>query len=93
MDNTYTAKRLKCVRRGVIQGDIIHTLSPIFFILTMEQLFRTHDPTPTGVSMGNYIQIGMLGYADDATLASLAFNVHHVVPHNQNSGGLLINRR
>ena len=28
------------------------------------------DPTPEGVSVGNYLQIGVLGYADDATLAS-----------------------
>ena len=57
------------VRRGVIQGDII---SPIFFILAMEQLFRIHDPSPTGVSVGNYLQIGVLGYADDAALVSLS---------------------
>ena len=38
------------VRRGVIQGDII---SPIFFILTMEQIFRVHDPSAEGVSVGN----------------------------------------
>ena len=55
------------VRRGVIQGDII---SPIFFILAMEQLFRIHDPSPAGVKVGNYLQIGVLGYADDAALAS-----------------------
>ena len=57
------------VRRGVIQGDII---SPIFFILAMEQIFRIHDPSPDGVSVGNYLQIGVLGYADDAALTSLS---------------------
>ena len=57
------------VRRGVIQGDII---SPIFFILAMEQVFRLHDPSPAGVSIGNYLQIGVLGYADDAALTSLS---------------------
>ena len=57
------------VRRGVIQGDII---SPIFFILAMEQIFRTYDRSPTGVSVGNYLQIGVLGYADDAALVSLS---------------------
>ena len=55
------------VRRGVIQGDII---SPIFFILAMEQLFRSHDCSPIGVQAGNYLQIGVLGYADDAALVS-----------------------
>ena len=55
------------VRRGVIQGDII---SPIFFILALEQLFRLHDKNPIGVRVGNYLQIGVLGYADDAALVS-----------------------
>ena len=50
------------VRRGVIQGDII---SPIFFILAMEQLFRTHDHSPIGIKLGNYLQVGVLGYADE----------------------------
>ena len=55
------------VRRGVIQGDII---SPIFFILAMEQLFRTHDADPVGSTVGNYLHVGVLGYADDAALVS-----------------------
>ena len=57
------------VRRGVIQGDII---SPIFFILAMEQLFRVHDDSPAGVQVGNHLKIGVLGYADNAALASLS---------------------
>ena len=57
------------VRRGVIQGDII---SPIFFILAMEQLFRTHDHSPVGIKLGNYLQVGVIGYADDAALLSLS---------------------
>ena len=52
----------------MIQGDII---SPIFFILTMEQLFRVHDPSPTDVKVGNYLQVGVLGYVDDAAFISL----------------------
>ena len=55
------------VRRGVIQGDII---SPIFFILAMEQIFRNHDKSPTGTKIGNYLQIGVLGYADDVAIIS-----------------------
>ena len=55
------------VRRGVIQGDII---SPIFFVLAMEQIFREHDKSPTGVKVGNYLQIGVLGYADDVAIIS-----------------------
>ena len=55
------------VRRGVIQGDII---SPIFFIVVMKQIFRVHDKSPAGATIGNYIQVGVLGYADDAALIS-----------------------
>ena len=55
------------VRRGVIQGDII---SPIFFILAMEQIFRLHDKDGDGVTLGNHLHIGVLGYADDAAMAS-----------------------
>ena len=55
------------VRRGVIQGDII---SPIFFILAMEQIFRLHDKDGDGITLGNHLHIGVLGYADDAVLAS-----------------------
>ena len=36
----------------------------------MEQIFRLYDPSPEGVSIGNYLQIGVLGYADDAALTS-----------------------
>ena len=52
---------------GVIQGDII---SAIFFILALEQIFRLHDPDPTGVKVGTYLQVGVLGYADNAALVS-----------------------
>ena len=64
-DKVYSAEFK--VRRGVIQGDII---SPIFFILAMEQIFRVHDPSPSGVNVDNYLHIGVLGYADDAALVS-----------------------
>ena len=38
----------------------------------MEQLFRIHDKSPEGAQVGNYLQIGVLGYADDAALVSLS---------------------
>ena len=59
------------MRRGVIQVDII---SPILFILALEQIFRTHDRSPAGVQVGNYLQIGVLDYADDAALVSHEVN-------------------
>ena len=59
----------------MIQGDII---SPIFFILDMERIFRKHDPSPTGTTVGkhldamvgNYLHVGVLGHADDAAIVS-----------------------
>ena len=55
------------VRRGVIQGDV---MSPIFFVLAMEQIFRLYDDNRDGVTLGNHLHIGVLGYADDAALVS-----------------------
>ena len=63
---TIYSKEFK-VRRGVIQGDII---SPIFFVLAMEQIFRHHDNTGDNVAVGNHLRIGVLGYADDAAIIS-----------------------
>ena len=65
-DKTIYSKTFQ-VLRGVIQGDII---SPIFFVLAMEQIFRIHDKTGDGVDVGNYLRIGVLGYADDAAIIS-----------------------
>ena len=53
------------VARGVIQGDII---SPILFILALEQLIRQHDVHGDGVRCGNLLNVRVLGYADDAAL-------------------------
>ena len=55
------------VRRGVIQGDII---SPVFFILAMEQIFRMHDCDGDGITVVNHLHVRVLGYADDAALLS-----------------------
>ena len=38
----------------------------------MEQLLSVHDPSPVGYSLTNYLQIGVLGYADDVALISLS---------------------
>ena len=55
------------INRGVIQGDII---SPVLFILALDQLIQTVDKTGTGVQCGSKIlNIRVLGYADDAALA------------------------
>ena len=66
-DKTIYSEHFAVVRHDVIQGDII---SPIFFVLTMEQIFRLHDTSGDGVDMGNHLCIGVLGYTDDVTIIS-----------------------
>ena len=53
------------VSRGVIQGDII---SPIFFILALDQLFQERDIYGEGQAVGDIITLRVLGYADDAAM-------------------------
>ena len=56
---------------GILLNNKYHVIiSPIFFILDMEQIFRVHDKASAGVEIGNYLKIGVLGYADDADLLS-----------------------
>ena len=56
------------IRRGVLQGDIT---SPLFFIMALEHILKTHDNrTDKGVSLLGTI-IHTLGYADDAALVDL----------------------
>ena len=52
------------VCRGVVQGDII---SPVLFILALDQLIQTVDKSGTGVKCG-ILHLRVLGYADDAAL-------------------------
>ena len=52
----------------------------LFFILAMNQIFRVHDPSPTGVTVGNYLHVGVLGYADDAAIASKGVDL---LPHGK----------
>lgn len=51
--------------RGVIQGDII---SPIFFILALDQLMQAYDTKGTGIKVGTIRKMRVLGYADDCTM-------------------------
>ena len=54
------------IGRGVVQGDIV---SPIFFILALDQLFQEcDDKYAKGVRCGKLLTIKTLGYADDAAL-------------------------
>ena len=48
-----------------MQGGII---SPILFIFTLDQLIKAHDVLGTGVKWDSWLQIRVLGYADDAAL-------------------------
>ena len=53
------------VDRGVTQGD---TLSPLYFILTLELILRRHDNVAgKGVTLGD-THVATLDYADDAAL-------------------------
>ena len=81
------------VRRGVIQGDII---SPIFFILAMEQIFRVHDNSPTGTRVGNYLHVGVIGYADDVAIVShrtdkLTERLNNIDKGSRNDADMTIN--
>ena len=56
------------VRRGVVQGDII---SPILFILALDQMVQEADTEGQGVCVGEIKELRVLGYADDAAMASV----------------------
>ena len=55
------------IRRGVVQGDII---SPILFILALDQMVQETDTEGKGVCVGEIKELKVLGYADDAAMAS-----------------------
>ena len=91
---TIYSKRFE-VRRGVIQGDII---SPIFFILAMEQIFRQHDKSGDGVTLSNHLHIGVLGYADDASMASesvtmMSKRVTNISRGSKDDADMIINKK
>ena len=49
----------------LIQGDII---SPIFFIIFLDQLIQTYDKSGQGITVGHIKSLRVLGYADDAAM-------------------------
>ena len=53
------------IERGVIQGDI---MSPIFFIIALDQLMQRYDTSGEGIRVGNINEIRVLGYADDIAM-------------------------
>ena len=60
------------INRGVVQGDIT---SPLYFILALELILRTHDAQPgKGIELLGK-NISTLGYADDAALLDTDINV------------------
>ena len=63
-DGTYKFSGNFKVCRGVVQGDII---SPVLFILALDQLVQSIDKSGTGVKCG-ILHLRVLGYADDAAL-------------------------
>ena len=61
----FTFSKTFDIERGVIQGDII---SPIFFIIALDQLVQHYDKSGQGISVGHINSLRVLGYADDAAL-------------------------
>ena len=53
------------IGRGVVQGDIV---SPILFILALDNLIQLYDKSGSGVMCGPKLTYRVLGYADDAAL-------------------------
>ena len=56
------------IERGVVQGDII---SPILFIIALDQIVQETDTRGLGVNVGNIKDLRVLGYADDAAMISM----------------------
>ena len=50
------------IGRGVIQGDII---SPILFIIALDQLIQEFDGNGGGVKFGRILKLKVLGYAEE----------------------------
>ena len=65
-DKTHFFSRKFNIGRGVIQGDIV---SPVLFILALDQIMQLYDKDAKGVRCGRILRIKVLGYADDAALA------------------------
>ena len=65
IDGKFIQSKVFNIRRGVIQGDII---SPVLFILALDQLVQQIDKSGKGVKCGRILKLRVLGYADDAAL-------------------------
>ena len=50
----------------MIQGGII---SPVFFIISLDQLVQKYDNSGTDISVVHIKDIRVLGYADDVAMA------------------------
>ena len=64
-DGKIAMSKTFAVRRGVIQGDV---MSPVLFILALDQLIQQVDTQGQGVKVGTIKELRVLGYADDAAM-------------------------
>ena len=67
-DGQFTFSKTFNIERGVVQGDII---SPIFFIIALDQLVQHYDKSGQGISVGHIKSLRVLGYADDAAMCEI----------------------
>ena len=53
------------IGRGVVQGDVV---SPLLFILVLDQIVKCHDAAGAGVKVNDDLPFRVFGYTNDAAL-------------------------
>ncbi len=62
---TRLISRKVSIERGVMQGNV---LSPLYFIVALDRIFRRHIPRAAGISLTSALWIGKLECADEVAL-------------------------
>ena len=79
--------------RGVIQGDI---MSPVLFILALDQIIQQYDVKRRGMRCGKVLRIKVLGYADDlafvdTTVANMTARLTAVANASEEQADMKVN--